>query len=272
MTVDGCTAAKAPNTSSCIVYSNSTEGKVINPVQSARLSTRISHSVKYGRIEVRARLPTGDWLWPAIWMLPTNSTYGEWPASGEIDIMESRGNGWKYGAMGADWITSTIHWGPLTGFDRSYKTTGTWQDRHGIYSEKWHTFVVEWNEEFIWIYLDTRTVRIFNLKFNKPFWDRGDFPPVFNNGTHDEVLPNPWQGAGNIAPFDQDFYLILNVAVGGTNGWFPDNIGDKLRETDRIVAAMKDFINAKDKWWPTWPADVKKRGMAIDWVKMYQKC
>lgn len=59
MTVDGCTAAKAPNTTSCIMYSNSTEGKVINPVQSARLSTRISHSVKYGRVEVRARLPTG---------------------------------------------------------------------------------------------------------------------------------------------------------------------------------------------------------------------
>lgn len=143
--------------------------------------------------------------------------------------MESRGNGWKYGAMGADWITSTLHWGPLTGFDRSYKTTGTWQDRHSVYSDKWHTYVVEWNEEFLcvprvscasltgrrWIYLDTRTVRIFNLKFNKPFWDRGDFPPKYTNGSHEEALANPWKGKGNTAPFDQDFYLILNVAVGG---------------------------------------------------------
>ncbi|EJD35002.1 concanavalin A-like lectin/glucanase [Auricularia subglabra TFB-10046 SS5] len=271
ITVSGCTAAKAPNTTNCITYSNSTLGKVLNPVMSARLTTKISHSIKYGRVEVRARMPTGDWLWPAIWMLPTNNTYGEWPASGEIDIAESRGNGWKYGAMGSDWITSTIHWGPITGFDSAWRTTGKWQDRHGTYSDKWHTYVVEWDEKFMWIYLDKRTVRIFNYRFKKPFWEKGEFPPAFYNGTHYDALPNPWQGRGNVAPFDQEFYLILNVAVGGTNGWFPDNIGDKPW-FDNSPTAMKDFIEAKDKWYPTWPTDVKKRGMAIDWVRMYQKC
>jgi len=64
----------------------------INPVMSGKLTTVNSHSMQYGRVEVRAKLPKGDWLWPAIWMLPRHNEYGEWPASGEIDIMESRGN------------------------------------------------------------------------------------------------------------------------------------------------------------------------------------
>ena len=53
---------------------------------SARISTQKSYSIKYGRVEVVAKIPQGDWLWPAIWMLPVNNTYGPWPLSGEIDV------------------------------------------------------------------------------------------------------------------------------------------------------------------------------------------
>lgn len=65
---------------------------IINPVSSARLRTAKSFAFTYGKVEVRAKLPSGDWLWPAIWMLPLKQEYGLWPTSGEIDIMESRGN------------------------------------------------------------------------------------------------------------------------------------------------------------------------------------
>lgn len=91
--VTGCTNG---NLTACSAVSNASIGAVINPVQSAKLTTKFSRSIQYGRIEVRARLPKGDWLWPAIWMLPTDNEYGAWPASGEIDIMESRGNGPDY--------------------------------------------------------------------------------------------------------------------------------------------------------------------------------
>ena len=64
----------------------------LNPINSARLRTVKSFNIKYARVEVRAKIPRGDWLWPAIWMMPKNAQYGNWPASGEIDIMESRGN------------------------------------------------------------------------------------------------------------------------------------------------------------------------------------
>ena len=92
----GCTNEKWQ---ACGVVSNSTTGIVINPVQSARLTTRKSHSIQFGRVEVRAKIPRGygpvctsrlfllilpgsDWIWPAIWMLPVDNAYGIWPMSG----------------------------------------------------------------------------------------------------------------------------------------------------------------------------------------------
>ena len=95
----------------CVAISNSTSQTVINPVRTARLTTRASKAIKYGKIEVVAKLPLGDWLWPAIWMMPVNDTYGQWPNSGEIDIMESRGNSIKYDLGGVDSYSSTLHWG-----------------------------------------------------------------------------------------------------------------------------------------------------------------
>lgn len=76
----------------CVARSNSTLGTMIPPIQSARLNTNGTASIRYGRVEARLRIPTGDWLWPAIFMMPEESVYGTWPASGEIDLFESRSN------------------------------------------------------------------------------------------------------------------------------------------------------------------------------------
>ena len=84
-------------------------GNILNPIRSARIRTAQSFNFKYGRVEVRAQLPVGDWLWPAIWMLPTTNQYGIWPANGEIDIMESRGNEPNYSAGGMNTFGSTLH-------------------------------------------------------------------------------------------------------------------------------------------------------------------
>jgi hypothetical protein len=101
----------SPDVDQCVAISNSTAQTVINPVRSARLTTKGKYSIKYGKVEVVAKLPLGDWLWPAIWMMPVNNTYGPWPESGEIDIMESRGNGISYPQGGIDSYSSTLHWG-----------------------------------------------------------------------------------------------------------------------------------------------------------------
>lgn len=81
--ITGCTTA---NITACGATSNATSKSVINPVMSSRISTINSTSITYGKIEIRAKLPKGDWLWPALWMLPVDNTYGRWPLSGEIDV------------------------------------------------------------------------------------------------------------------------------------------------------------------------------------------
>jgi len=82
-----------------------------HPVRSARLITKNTVTLNYGKVEVKAKFPTGDWLWPSISLLPVNNTYGEWPRSGQIDILTGRGNNNTYPNRGVDYAQSSLHWG-----------------------------------------------------------------------------------------------------------------------------------------------------------------
>jgi beta-glucanase (GH16 family) len=109
LTADGrCTSN---NVSQCVAVSNSSQLTVINPVTTARLTTKNSASMKYGKVEIVAKMPLGDWLWPSVMMLPVDETYGAWPRSGEIDIITSRGNNASYPQRGVDYAQSSLHWG-----------------------------------------------------------------------------------------------------------------------------------------------------------------
>ncbi|OJT11698.1 Beta-1,3-glucan-binding protein [Trametes pubescens] len=265
----GCTDA---NQTSCGAVSNDTLGTVIPPVMSARVHTRQPYSIRYGRVEISAKLPRGDWLWPALWMLPVNDTYGAWPASGEIDIMEARGNGVDYPAQGIDYVRGSLNWGPFSWLNGVSKTFGWWTNRRKTFADGFHTYALEWSPDFIRIYVDSRLTYMLMLKFNEPFFDRGDFPATVANGSQFIETPNPWaQGTKNVAPFDQPFYLIMNVAAGGTNGWFPDGAGGKPW-LDGSLTAMHEFAKAQDTWSATWPEDVEDRALVVDSVKMWELC
>lgn len=266
-TAGTCTGSGA---SQCWVTSNSTTGTIIPPVQSARLNTKKSASIRYGKVEVRAKLPKGDWLWPAIWMLPVNSSYGEWPASGEIDIVESRGNGVHYPGGGYDTISSTLHWGPATAQDQYLKTTGTTSQRLRMFSNTFHTFGLEWSDSYIKTYVDGRLRQVLYHKFSKPFWEVGDFSTTYQNGT---IIEDPWPLNNKIAPFDQKFYLVLNVAVGGTNGFFPDSVDKKPWANAQDLTAPRSFWSSVSSWYPSWQLKLQEdRAMVVDYVKMYKIC
>ncbi|KAI8140183.1 concanavalin A-like lectin/glucanase domain-containing protein [Fennellomyces sp. T-0311] len=230
-------------------------GGYINPIQSARLRTINSVSVKYGKVEVRARLPVGDYLWPAIWMLPTYSEYGSWPASGEIDIMESRGN-LNYPYSNITGVTSTMHWGTDWSTNRYNLTQAELVlDDGSTFADDFHTYGLEWSEDGLRTYVDNKTILL--VDFDQSFYERGNFP---------EWAANPWSSGDISAPFDQEFHLILNVAVGGVNGFWPDGDG-KPWENDSPHAA-NEFWDRRDTWLPTW-GEGNKRAMAIDWVKVW---
>ena len=87
----------------------------MNPIRSGKVVSRNTFSFKFGRLEVRARNPTGDWFWPAIWLMPQDEVYGGWPRSGEIDLMESKGNTRLFNNegvnIGNEEFGSTLHFG-----------------------------------------------------------------------------------------------------------------------------------------------------------------
>lgn len=249
----------------CVAATNVTNGTIVNPVKSARISTKAGAKIKFGRVEVEAKLPDGDWLWPAIWMLPVNNTYGPWPASGEIDIMEGRGNNWTYPQGGNNIVSSTIHWGPDADNDGWYVNNHKRQALHTSWSSGFHIFGVEWNEKYMFTYIDTRLLQVMYVGFSRPFWSKGNFPASDANGTK---LTNPWAYTGREnTPFDEDFYLIINVAVGGTNGWFDDGVAGKPW-IDASATAKRDFWNARSQWYPTWE---KNGEMIVKSVKMWQQ-
>lgn len=115
------------------------------PVQSARLSSIDGFAFRYGRVEIRAKLPTGDWLWPALWMMPKLSVYGGWPRSGEIDIMESRGNR-NYVAngrqIGVKQTASTLHFGTES-YNSAWQTAHFERNADGL-NGNFHVYELEW--------------------------------------------------------------------------------------------------------------------------------
>lgn len=171
---------------------------------SARLITRNRGDWKYGRIEIRAKLPKGRGIWPAIWMLPTDEAYGDWPSSGEIDIMEFVG-------YNPDTVFASLH---TEAYNHSIGT----QKTKGIHlpntAQQFHVYAVEWLEKSMVFKIDDRIV--YSFKQEK------DDPAVW--------------------PFDQRFHLLLNVAVGGNWGGqkgIDDSIFPQTMEIDYVRVSQQ---------------------------------
>lgn len=158
---------------------------------SGRVNTQGKHDFKYGRFEASIKVPEGKGFLPAFWMMPTDEGYyGQWPKCGEIDIMEVLGDATnrQYG---------TVHFGePHT------QRQGTYELKDGDFSKEFHEFAVEWDPGQIRWYLDGE------LYFETSDW----FTKV--DGGEEKAYP---------APFNQDFHVILNVAVGGDWPGDPDD-------------------------------------------------
>lgn len=89
-------------------------------------------------------------------MMPQDSVYGEWPRSGEIDIMESRGNSARDYPEGNSFASSTLHWGTTYSNDAYYRTTGSFGNKRTNYSDDFHTFGLEWSQKYLFVWFDGR--------------------------------------------------------------------------------------------------------------------
>ncbi len=158
---------------------------------SARLSTHGKAAWRYGRIELRAKLPQGQGTWPAIWMLPETNAYGPWAASGEIDILEAVNLGVPCKDCDGgkeDTILGTLHFGKVWP-GNTHK--GTEVHRPAVLAG-FHTYAIEWQPDRIVWELDGET---YAVREREEWFTSGSAAPG--------------------APFDQPFHLILNLAFGG---------------------------------------------------------
>jgi len=164
------------------------------PYTSARLRTLNKGDFTYGRIEVRAKLPGGQGIWPAIWMLPTDWVYGAWAASGEIDIMEAV----NLGEEPVKKVHGTLHYGKEWPANSSSGASFEFTDSDP--TTDFHTYAIEWAAGEIRWFVDD--VHYATQRESGWFSQAKDADGELYN------VP----GA---APFDQRFHLLLNVAVGG---------------------------------------------------------
>lgn len=154
---------------------------------SARMKSQGLFSQKYGRFEFRAKFPQGKGFWPALWLMPEDSAYGGWPACGEIDIVENKGD---YPAV----VQGTIHFAGRDGMHRQATDLYTFAPGDG--ADKFHTYTLEWSTNAISWFVDNH---LYETRTN---WSTVD-------------APYP-------APFDQPFYIIMNLAIGGVYDGNPD--------------------------------------------------
>ena len=170
---------------------------------SSKMVTRDKKVFKFGRIDFRAKLPQGQGIWPAFWMLPQHSVFGKWPQSGEIDIMEMIGKepSKNYG---------TLHFGPGPGSTQLGKNIGL---PIGIFNDAFHVFSLEWNENEIKWFLDGKLFSSFSKK---------DFGEINY-------------------PFNEDFFLIINLAVGGN---WPGNPDINIYKNQFLVV---DYVRVFEK-------------------------
>ncbi len=185
------------------------------PYSSGRITTKDNFKFTYGRIDFSIKLPAEDGMWPAAWMMPNDDVYGGWASSGEIDVMEAMGSN-PYGTSGA------IHFGGSWPYNTYLHGDQTFADG-GRFDDGFHVYSVVWEEDYITWYVDGIP---FN-KISKEQWYT----------TSTEAADGFVMSDG--APFDQDFFVILNLAVGG---WFD---ADAVIDPESFPATMEvDYVRA----------------------------
>ena len=186
---------------------------------SGKVNSHNKMDFTYGKVVARAKVPEGQGLWPAIWMMPKDeSYYGQWPKCGEIDIME---------VLGSDVKTAygTVHYG-----EPHAEQQGTVVLDSGSFASDFHDYSVEWEPGEMRWYIDDELYLTVNDWFTA------------EQGQDDKPYP---------APFDQPFFVQMNLAVGGTWPGDPDDSTD-FDKAEFLI----DYVRVYQK--PEYDTNVKK--------------
>ncbi|XP_034831387.1 LOW QUALITY PROTEIN: beta-1,3-glucan-binding protein-like [Maniola hyperantus] len=226
-------------------YLQASGANILPPVVSGKITTRNRFSFKYGRIDVRAKLPTGNWLIPEINLEPRDANYGKQRyESGLIRVAFARGN---------PLFSNKLYGGPILSDTEPYRSYHLKENRsNDNWNKDFHDFTMIWRPTNIEVYVDS--VRYGTVNPGEGFY--------YTAKQYDVPYASNWLKGSHIAPFDQLFYISLGVRAGGIND-FADN-PDKPW-TNGASKALYRFYQAQDSWYRTWTSPE----LLVDSVEVY---
>ncbi|XP_063893086.1 beta-1,3-glucan-binding protein-like [Helicoverpa armigera] len=219
--------------------------QLIPPVITGKITTRRTFSFKYGRVEIRAKLPAGKWILPEINLEPTDYIYG-WDnyASGLVRIAFSR-NDVDPG------VRNYVLGGPIYSGSKIYNALFLATGEDDNYFKYFHNYSMTWTPEILRFQVDGKATRTYG-------YDKSNAEDLSYKIKH----ASNWKKGTKMAPFDEMFHLTLGLRVGGVNEY---KDSDSKPWKNLASKAMIQFWRAKEEWLPSWSYGA----MMIDYVKVY---
>ncbi|XP_032454935.1 beta-1,3-glucan-binding protein isoform X2 [Nasonia vitripennis] len=227
---------------------------ILPPVISTKLVTRNHFEFRYGVIEVRAKFPEGDWLYPEIWLEPLYKSYDKRYANARINLGRVRGNAvlTRHGEnLGGKTLEFGV--GNGTGADFYEETVSELRRSGEAWNKDFHTYKTTWSSSGLTFHVDGELV--------------GKLVPTATGWSSQDNVATV-----SMAPFNEKFYLSIGLGVGGIRV-FPDGTQTStyVKPWRNINAkAMLLFWQARDKWLPTWQIHKgEKTALEIDYIKVW---
>ncbi|XP_068618731.1 beta-1,3-glucan-binding protein 1-like [Battus philenor] len=221
--------------------------QILPPAITGKITTKRSFSFKYGRIEVKAKMPSGDWLVPLIQLEPRDNIYGSTNyASGIIRIACVRGNIEFSKKLYSGAIVSESN--PLrSAFVREKFGNQQW-------NKNYHNYTLVWSPDKLSLYVDGEKYGV--IKPTKGFSEEAM--------KYNKTVSAKWMKGSLMAPLDEMFYISIGLDVGGIHE-FPDSPVPVKPWNNTSNRAMLDFWNARDSWYPTWSEST----LSVDYIRIY---
>ncbi|KAB0796440.1 hypothetical protein PPYR_10501 [Photinus pyralis] len=221
---------------------------IVPSVTAAQISTVESFSFIYGAIEVKAKMPKGDWLYPEISLVPKSEAYGPGYESGRIRIALAYGN---------QELDNDLYAGGVLGHSdaaRNYGLKKIFSYTH--WTDAYHVYRIEWKPDSI-------VVKVDGVVFGTVYPPAGGFAIDHTIIQVDPAVADRWRKGTVLAPFDQEMYIVLGVGVGGLG--FPESMTNKPWESDHPKAPLQFYRN-QSTWKQTWG---DSSVLEVDYVKVW---
>ncbi|GLH06920.1 Beta-1,3-glucan-binding protein 1 [Gryllus bimaculatus] len=254
--LSGCTGT--PNSEECT--KRAAGGFYLPPVFSAQLRTKQSFSFCYGKVEIKAKLPVGDWIFSELLLQPKELAYGSKPklTSGQINLALLRGNkdlvsnGQQIGAKCLHGVCE------LAMNDVCHREDFN-ETRQSLWSGAFHVYGATWTPDYIAFTVD-------GSEIGRVVPPRGGLHTV---SEFSSFPSNPWATGTKLAPFDKEFYIGLGLGVGGFTEFPDDSTSGSYKKPwkNGEAKAIAKFWNKQSEWYPTWnDADST---LQVDYVRVW---